>query len=307
MPARESTGKFSLGKEGSSGRFERQESAFRHRIEGPEAGRYHLYVCYACPWAHRTVIGRRLKGLEDVISMSAVDPICDDRGWGFTGGEYVDPLYRFRFLSEAYRATDPSFDGRYSVPVLWDKKEQRIVNNESGEILRMLNEDFGDLAEGRVDLYPVELRADIDDLNARMYDQLNNGVYKAGFSTEQSVYEEEVRGVFAMLDELDDRLSDGRDFLFGDTPVETDWRAFTTLIRFDAVYHIHFKCSLGRVAEYPHLAPYLQRLYEQPGIADTVRMDEIRAHYYGTHPMINPSGLIALEPRSVPSRLAQTA
>jgi putative glutathione S-transferase len=293
---------FSLGEESVEGSFQRQESRFRDVVSADgstafpaEAGRYHLYISWACPWAHRTVIGRRLKGLEAAIGMSVVDPVRDDRGWAFTGGEYVDEVNGWSFLSEGYHATDPAFSGRYSVPVLWDKVTRRIVNNESGDILRMLNGGFGELADDRVDLYPAPLRPEIDALDERIYDSLNNAVYKAGFATRQDVYEREARGIFALLDELDARLSTRR-FLFGDLPVETDWRLFTTLVRFDAVYAIHFKLSVRRIVDYPNLWPYVRDLYQQPGIADTVRLDEIRRHYYGTHPMINPSGLIALAP-----------
>jgi len=294
---------FSLGAESAGdGSFQRQESRFGDWVSADGstafpavAGRYHLYVSWACPWAHRTVIGRRLKGLEDVIGLSVVDPIRDERGWAFTGGEYVDHVNGFSFLSEAYAASDPEYDGRFSVPVLWDTETGRIVSNESADILRMLGSNFGSLADARVELYPEAQRAEIDELNARIYDTVNNAVYKAGFSTSQAVYEQEVRELFATLDELDARLASRR-FLFGEEPVETDWRLFTTLVRFDAVYAVHFKCSIRRVVDYPNLWPYLRDLYGQPGIAETVRLDEIRAHYYRTHPMINPSGLVALAP-----------
>jgi putative glutathione S-transferase len=293
---------FSLGDESVDGEFRRQESHFRDVVSADgstafpaEAGRYHLYVSWACPWAQRTIIGRRLKGLEHAIGMSVVDPVRDDRGWAFTGGEYVDDVNGWSFLSEAYDATEPAFTDRYSVPVLWDTKTRRIVSNESGEILRMLDQGFGTLADDRVDLCPALLRPEIDTLNGRIYDSLNNAVYKAGFATRQDVYEREARGIFALLDELDARLETRR-FLFGDRPVETDWRLFTTLLRFDAVYAIHFKLSLRRIVDYPNLWPYVRDLYQQPGIADTVRFDEIRRHYYCTHPMINPSGLVALRP-----------
>jgi putative glutathione S-transferase len=296
---------FSLGAEsGDDGSFKRQASRFRDWVSadgstefGAEAGRYHLYVSWACPWAHRTIIGRRLKRLEGVIGMSAVDPIRDKRGWAFTGGEYVDPVNGFELLSEAYEATDPGFDGRHSVPVLWDKQTGRIVNNESGDILRMLDSGFGELADDRVDLLPEPLRPEIETLGEHIYENVNNAVYSAGFSTKQKVYEREVRKLFAALDELDGRLGRSR-FLFGDQPVETDWRLFTTLLRFDAVYFIHFKCSLRRLVDYENLWPYARDLFQWPGIADTVRFDEIRAHYYGTHPMINPSGLVALMPEA---------
>jgi putative glutathione S-transferase len=282
--------------------FNRPPSRFRDWVSADgstdfpaEAGRYHLYVSWACPWAHRTVIGRLLKGLEDVIGMSAVDPIRDERGWAFTGGEYTDPVNGFRYLSEAYAATDPRYDGRVSVPVLWDTRTGRIVNNESGDILRMLTTGFGGLATKDVDLHPERHRDEIDALNARLYERVNNAVYAAGFSTDQEFYEETVLRLFATLDEMDARLADRR-FLFGEEPVETDWRLFTTLVRFDPVYNIHFKCSLRKVVEYAHLWPYLRDLYQHPGIAETVRMDEIRRHYYCTHPSVNPSRIVAVAP-----------
>ncbi len=295
--------RFSLGAEASDdGTFRRQSSRFRDWVSSDgstpfpaEPGRYLLYISWACPWAHRTAIGRRLKGLEEVIGLAVADPIRDDRGWAFTGGEYVDPVNGLGCLAEAYRATDPDYDARVSTPALWDTSSRRIVNNESGDILRMLSTGFGDLAEERVDLYPAAHREEIDELNALLYDRVNNAVYAAGFSRNQEVYERTVLDLFATLDELDARLASRR-FLIGDAPVETDWRLFTTLVRFDAVYHIHFKCSVRRIVDYEHLWPYLRDLYQQAGIAETVRMDEIRAHYYRTHPMINPSGLVALAP-----------
>jgi glutathionyl-hydroquinone reductase len=292
-----------LGREGGDdGSFRRQESAFRHFVsddgstEFPlEAGRYHLYVARACPWAHRTLIGRRLMGLEQAIGVSYVSPLRDQRGWEFAGGEHVDDVNGFRFLAEAYAAADPAYDARVSVPVLWDTHAGTIVSNESEDILRMLSTVFHQLAEHPVELYPERLHGDIDALNQTIYDTVNNAVYKAGFATRQAIYEREVRTLFATLDELDARLADRR-FLFGPEPVETDWRLFTTLVRFDAVYQIHFKCSLRKLVEYENLWPYARDLYQWPGIAETVDFDEIRAHYYGTHPMINPSGLIALLP-----------
>jgi putative glutathione S-transferase len=288
---------------GTKGTFERPPSTFRDWISSDGstpypavAGRYHLYVSWACPWAHRTVIGRRLKGLEDVIGVSVVDPIRDERSWRFTGGEYVDPHNGFDFLSEAYDATDPAYEGRYSVPVLWDTQTRRIVNNESADILRMLSTSFGDLASDEVDLLPAAHREEIDALNAWTYETVNNGVYRAGFATDQHVYEQVVLDMFGTLDDLDARLADQR-FLFGAQPVETDWRMFVTLVRFDAVYAVHFKCSIRKIAEYEHLWPYLRDLYQQPGIAETVKFDEIRAHYYRTHPSINPTGIMAAMPR----------
>jgi len=284
------------------GSFRRQISQFRRWVSGDgdaefplEAGRYHLYVSRACPWAHRTMIARRLMGLEDVIGISFVDPIRDERGWAFTGGEYVDSVNGFAYLSEAYLATDPDYAARVTVPVLWDKRTGVIVSNESADILRMQHTVFAPLAEHPVELLPVRLRDDIEALNERIYDNVNNAVYKAGFSTNQAVYEREVAGLFALLDELDERLAEER-FLFGAEPLETDWRLFTTLVRFDAVYQIHFKCSLRKLIEYEHLWPYTRDLYQWPGIADTVDFDEIRRHYYLTHPMINPSALVAVRP-----------
>jgi glutathionyl-hydroquinone reductase len=297
------TSTFSLGREGADdGSFRRQASQFRRWVsDEPDAefpvqsGRYHLYVARACPWAHRTIIARRLMGLEQAIGLSLVDPIRDERGWAFTGGDYHDPVNGFSFLSEAYVATDPGYEARVSVPVLWDRETGVIVNNESADILRMLGTVFRPLASHPVELYPSALRNAIDELNERSYDNGNNAVYKAGFSRRQEVYEAEVRGLFAMLDELDARLAGSR-FLFGPAPVETDWRLFTTLVRFDAVYQIHFKCSLRKLIEYEHLWPYARDLYQWPGVAETVSFDEIRRHYYVTHPMINPSGLVALAP-----------
>jgi len=294
---------FSRGPEtGDDGSFKRQESSFRSWVSADgstdfplAAGRYHLYVARACPWAHRTLIGRMLMGLEDAISVSFVHPIRDDRGWQFPGNGFQDPINGFRYLSQAYDATDPTYEARVTVPVLWDKERGTIVNNESEDILRMLSTVFAPLAAHPVALVPDELRSEIDALNGHIYDTVNNAVYKAGFARQQAVYESEVRGLFATLDSLDARLADRR-FLFGNAPLETDWRLFTTLVRFDAVYQIHFKCSLRKLTEYSFLWPYARDLYQWPGVADTVSFDEIRAHYYGTHPMINPSGLVAVLP-----------
>ncbi|HZE04899.1 MAG TPA: glutathione S-transferase C-terminal domain-containing protein, partial [Solirubrobacteraceae bacterium] len=294
---------FSLGREGSEdGSFRRQESSFRNFVStdgstgfAPEAGRYHLYVARACPWAHRTLIGRELMGLKDAIGVSFVDPLRDERGWAFTGGRHTDAVNGFRYLAEAYTATEPAYDAHVTVPVLWDKQTGTIVNNESADILRMLSTVFAPLAAHPVELYPEPLRAEIDALNAHIYDNVNNAVYKAGFATRQAVYEREVTALFGVLDELDARLADRR-FLFGDEPMETDWRLFTTLLRFDAVYQVHFKCSIRKLIEYANLWPYARDLYQWPGVAATVDFNEIRAHYYGTHPMINPSGLIAMRP-----------
>lgn len=300
----DSTEAFALSSdEHREGAFVRQTSRFRDWVTAdgssgfaPEAGRYHLYVARACPWAHRTIIGRRLMGLEDAISISFVDPIRDDRGWAFTEpGRYEDPVNGFGLLADAYHASDPSFADRVTVPVLWDRQRSTIVNNESADILRMLSTVFAPLAQHPVVLYPDTLASEIDALSERIYAKLNNGVYMAGFSTRQHVYEQAVDGVFTVLDELDARLATSR-FLFGSTPLETDWRLFTTLIRFDAVYQIHFKCSVRKLVEYPNLWPYLRDLYQWPGVADTVCFDEIRAHYYRTHESINPNRIVAVMP-----------
>jgi len=287
---------------GEDGSFRRQVSQFRRWVSAdddnvfqPQAGRYHLYVARACPWAHRTIIVRHLMGLEDAVGISFVDPIRDDRGWAFTGAPYVDQVNGMHYLSEAYLATDPNYSARVTVPVLWDMETGQIVSNESADILRMLHTVFAPMAEHPVELCPEASRAEIDALNEQIYDTVNNGVYKAGFSTAQAIYEREVVALFATLDELDERLADRR-FLFGSDPLETDWRLFTTLVRFDAIYQIHFKCSVRKLTEYAHLWPYARDLYQWPGVAETVDFDEIRRHYYLTHPMINPSGLVAVRP-----------
>jgi putative glutathione S-transferase len=287
---------------GAGGRFERQPSTFREWVSDDgstpfpaAAGRYHLYVSWACPWAHRTIIGRRLKGLEDAIGMSVVDPIRDEKGWAFTGGPYIDPVNGFRFLGQAYAATDPDHRARLSVPVLWDTETGRIVNNESADVLRMFTTAFGAFATRDVDLWPAAHRDAIDALNTRLYEDVNNAVYRAGFSRDQEDYEQVVARVFATLDDMDARLAGSR-FLFGDATVETDWRLFTTLVRFDAVYNIHFKCSLRRVVDYEHLWPYARDLFQTPGVAETVHFDDIRRHYYMTHDSVNPSRIVAVRP-----------
>ncbi len=295
---------FAISKEVSEdGAFKRQENIFRSFISADgstdfpaEADRYHLYISWACPWAHRSAIARKLKGLEEVIGLTAVDPVRDSRGWAFTGGEYTDPVNAWDFLSEGYLATDPTFDQRVTVPVLWDKQTSRIVNNESSEVIRILNSGFGDLADNSIDLYPEALRAEIDEINSYIYPKVNNGVYKAGFATSQEVYEREVADLFEALDTLDSRLSKQRWLVASEEPTEADWRLFTTLVRFDPVYVGHFKCNLRRIADYEHLSGYLRDLYQQPGIAETVRIQEIKDHYYKTHPMINANGIVPLGP-----------
>ncbi|UTI65665.1 glutathione S-transferase family protein [Paraconexibacter antarcticus] len=286
-----------------TGAFVRQDSTFRDRVtaDGSSglpavAGRYHLYVSLACPWAHRAVIVRRLKGLEDAIGLTVVDPIRDDEtGWRFAE-ERPDPLNGWTFLKEAYEATDPGFDGRVSVPVLWDTVTGRIVNNESADVIEMLATEFDEVAgDPDLDLYPAALRDDIDALNARVYETVNNGVYRAGFAPSQEAYEDAVMPLFATLDELDVRLTRSR-FLFGDRQTLADWRLFTTLVRFDAVYHGHFKCNLRKISEYPALSGYLRDLYQTPGVAQTVDMDHIKRHYYVTHTSINPTQIVPLGP-----------
>ena len=288
----------------AEGKFQRQEDVFRNWVSRDgssgfpvESGRYHLYVSWACPWAHRTIIARHLLGLEDVIGMTAVDPIRDDRGWAFRDGDGFsrDPVNGFDFLSEAYLATDPGYQGRYTVPVLWDKKTKRIVSNSDDDIMRMFETEFVTPSENLPDLYPEAHRTTIDSLNDWIYEEVNNGVYKAGFATSQEAYEGAVTKLFDALDELDGRLATRR-YLVASSPVETDWRLFVTLIRFDAVYVGHFKCNLRRIADYPHLLGYLRDLYQIPGIAETVRIDQIKRHYYVTHPKINPTRIVPLGP-----------
>ncbi|PHZ85730.1 glutathione S-transferase family protein [Paremcibacter congregatus] len=294
----------------NDGRFVRQDSQFRNWVTadgaaGPtgkggyraEAGRYHLYVSLACPWAHRTLIFRALKGLESMISLSVVHPFMGKEGWTFQedAGVVGDPLHGAKRLHQVYRAAQADYTGRVTVPVLWDKKTRTIVSNESAEIIRMFNSAFDEIGAASGDYYPQELRGEIDALNARIYDTVNNGVYKAGFATRQEAYEEAVGPLFDSLDWLDDILSRSR-YLTGAQRTEADWRLFTTLVRFDAVYVGHFKCNLRRIIDYPHLSGYLRDLYQQPGVADTVNMDHIKQHYYQSHDMINPTGVVPLGP-----------
>ena len=287
-----------------TGEFKRQEDAFRDwvRRDGstaykPERGRYHLYVSLACPWAHRTIILRKLKGLEDVIGMTVVDPVRDERGWAFRNGNghSEDPVNGFKFLSEAYAATDPAFDGRVTVPVLWDTTTKRIVSNSDDDLLRMLNSEFSEFATNPHDFYPEELREQIDALNDVIYQHVNNGVYRAGFATRQRPYEKAVRKLFETLDELDARLEKQR-YLHGRLLTETDWRLFVTLIRFDAVYHGHFKCNIRRIVDYRNLWPYVRDLYQQEGVAETVDFAHIKRHYYVTHDHINPTQIVPVGP-----------
>lgn len=262
-----------------------------------EPGRYHLYVSLACPWAHRTLIFRALKGLEDIISVSVVHHYMGENGWTFRtdDGATGDTLYGFDYLHQIYTQADPTYSGRVTVPVLWDKQEKTIVSNESSEIIRMLNSAFDEWGDASVDFYPEGLRSDIDAVNELVYGSINNGVYRAGFATSQVAYEEAFNELFAALDTLEDRLSRHR-YLVGERLTEADWRLFTTLVRFDAVYVGHFKTNLRRIADYPNLSNYLRELYQVPGVAETVNMLHIKAHYYGSHATINPTGIIPLGP-----------
>ena len=286
------------------GEFNRQTDAFRAWVTAdgstgyPAArDRYHLYVSWACPWAHRTIIVRKLKSLEQVIGLTAVDPLRDERGWAFRDGpgHSRDPVNGFHFLSEAYRASDPGYRDRVTVPVLWDKMTGRIVSNSDDDIIRMFNSEFAQFTSAGIDLCPNSLRAEIDHLNEMIYEDVNNGVYRAGFATTQRAYEQAARRLFGTLDRLEDRLS-GQRYLLGDRMVETDVRLFVTLIRFDAVYHGHFKCNLRRIVDYPNLFGYMKDMYQSDGIADTVNFDHIKRHYYMTHHDINPTRIVPLGP-----------
>ncbi|CVI57712.1 glutathione S-transferase family protein [Agrobacterium leguminum] len=292
------------------GGFVRQTSGFRNWVTpdgsaGPtgeggfaaESGRYHLYVALICPWASRTLIGRKLKKLEEVISVSVVEPALSDEGWKF--GDYPgadrDALNGFTYMHEVYTSADPHYTGRATVPVLWDKKTKTIVNNESADILRMLNSGFGALADNSVDLYPEALRDEIDALNDRIYPRLNNGVYRTGFATTQIAYEEAFADVFATLQELESRLVSGGPFLFGDLLTETDVRLFVTLVRFDAAYYGLFKCNLRRIADYPALQAYMMRVLTIPGVRDTVNIDHIKRGYYSIK-ALNPTRIVPVGP-----------
>lgn len=296
--------------EATGGRFVRKDSAYRSWVTpdgspGPsgeggfkaEPGRYHLYVSLACPWAHRTLIIRALKGLEDAISISAVHWLMAENGWTFAPGPGVipDPIHGADYLHQVYVAADAAYTGRVTVPLLWDRETGTIVNNESSEILRMLGSAFDDAGALPGDYYPEALREEIDDLNARIYDRVNNGVYKAGFATTQAAYEEAVYPLFETLDWLDERLTSRR-YLLGDQLTEADIRLFTTLLRFDPVYHGHFKCNLRRIADYPALWRFTGDLLALPGVAGTVNMEHIKRHYYESHRNINPTGIVPAGP-----------
>ena len=294
----------------SKGRFIRSESLFRNWVTedgsaGPtgvggfkaEPGRYHLYVSHACPWAHRTMIFRALKGLEDKISVSIVNWFMGEDGWTFdeADGVIADPINDAAFMYQIYTAANPEYSGRVTVPVLWDKETHTIVSKESAEIIRMFNSAFDQVGASGGDFYPAALRAAIDPVNDRIYETVNNGVYKTGFATSQEAYEEAVIPLFETLDWLEDRLAHQR-YLLGPDITEADWRLFTTLIRFDPVYVGHFKCNLKRITDYPNLSNYVRDLFQQPGVAATVNIHHIKSHYYGSHESINPSRIVPLGP-----------
>lgn len=294
----------------TGGRFERSEAPWRDFVTADgspapgrtrgfkaEPGRYHLYVSLACPWAHRTLIFRKLKKLDDVVSVSVVHHFMGENGWTFQREEGAtgDTLYGLDYLHQIYTRADPHYSGRVTVPVLWDKKEETIVSNESSEIIRMLNSAFDEWGDGSLDFYPAALRAEIDAVNALVYPAINNGVYRAGFATTQEAYEEAFDTLFAALDKMEERLS-GQRYLVGDRLTEADWRLFTTLARFDPVYVGHFKCNRQRIADYPNLSNYLRALYQVPGVAETVNLYHIKHHYYESHPTINPTRIVPKGP-----------
>ena len=285
---------------GTDGQFNRQEDSFRSFVrkdsssEFPAvANRYHLYASLACPWAHRVIIVRKLKGLEKIIGMTIVDPVRDEKGWRFT--EEPDPINNFEYLKQAYIASDPGFDARVTVPVLWDCIKQKIVNNSEDDLTYMMNTEFEDFSLTKLELHPENLRTEIEELERIIYENINNGVYQAGFATTQSAYELAVEKLFKTLDFLEDRLSNSQ-YLFGSQIVECDWRLFVTLIRFDAVYHGHFKCNQRRIIDYPNLYRYMCELYQLDGISSTVNFDHIKRHYYMTHPEINPTRIVPIGP-----------
>jgi len=297
------------------GKFKREDSAFRNWITadggpGPDgqeavkaqAGRFHLYVSYACPWAHRALIFRHLKGLEDLIPVSVVHPHMLDHGWELKDdfpGATGDPLYGKSYLHEIYTRAKPDYSGKVTVPVLWDTQEEMIVNNESAEVIRIFNAAFNEITGNTSDFYPEALRGEIDEVNARVYEPVNNGVYKCGFAESQEAYDENITPLFDTLDWLETRLSDGRDFLVGNQLTEADIRLFTTLIRFDPVYFVHFKCNLKMIRQYDALNAYLQRIYEMPEVKPTVNFDHIKQHYYYSHKHINPYRIVPQGPRDL--------
>ena len=280
------------------GAFQRENAQRRNQLPKAEAGRYHLYVSLACPWAHRTLIFRKLKGLEKLIDVSVVSWLMGENGWTFDKalGSTGDRLDTLDFLHQRYTRDDPHYSGRVTVPALWDRHTGGIVSNESAEIIRMFNSAFDELTDNRLDFYPEPLRERIDQLNERIYPAVNNGVYRAGFATTQEAYEEAFDELFTMLDELDALLGENR-YMAGEYLTEADIRLFTTLIRFDAVYHGHFKCNLRRIEDYPNLSNWLRELYQWPGIAETVDFTHIKSHYYASHATINPTGVVPKGPQ----------
>lgn len=288
----------------NDGKFKRESSSFRNTISTeagaefpPQSGRYHLYVSLACPWAHRALIFRKLKALESHISVSVVCPDMLDEGWTFEDfpGATGDTLYNKTFLREIYLMDTPDVTTRVTVPVLWDKQKECIVSNESSEIIRMFNSAFNDITDNHDDYYPESLRTEINTVNEMVYHDINNGVYKSGFATTQEAYEEAVYTLFKALDTVEERLKQHR-YLVGDTLTEADWRLFTTLIRFDPVYHGHFKCNIRQIADYPAIYAYMKSLYQHPGIAETVNFEHIKRHYYYSHTMINPTQVVPVGP-----------
>ncbi|MEQ8538775.1 MAG: glutathione S-transferase family protein [Coleofasciculus sp. D1-CHI-01] len=286
------------------GRFKRNPTKFRNWVSADgstgfkaESGRYHLYVSLACPWAHRTLIMRKLKGLEEAISLSIVDPFMDEDGWEFSEapGCIPDTVHGSRYLREVYLKADQNCTGRVTVPVLWDKQKNTIANNESREIIRMFDTEFEAIAKSQVSFYPDHLQDEIDRAIDRIYQPINNGVYRAGFATTQTAYDEAVTELFEELDYWEGVLSQ-QAYLCGDRITEADWCMFTTLFRFDPVYYVHFKCNLRRISDYPHLGNYLKDLYQQPGVSDTCNLDQIKQHYYQSHPHINPTRIVPKGP-----------
>jgi len=288
----------------TGGRFVRRGSQFRDWITADgssgfkaEPDRYHLYISLACPWAHRTLIFRKLKKLEDIVSLSIVDPLMQENGWEFTDypSSIPDTVNGSHYLHEIYTAAKADYTGRVTVPVLWDKEKNTIVNNESSEIIRMFNSEFNEYGDSEPDFYPLELRDEIDRINSTVYDNINNGVYKCGFATSQQAYEEAFNNLFHTLDKIENLLAERR-YLVGDKMTEADWRLFTTLLRFDSVYYTHFKCNLRRIEEYPNLSNYLRELYQFPGLEETVNFKHIKEHYFKSHKSINPTGIVPSGP-----------
>ena len=286
------------------GRFMRKHTTFRNWIKAdgstdfkPETGRYHLYVSYACPWAHRTLIMRKLKGLEEAISLAIVDPLMADEGWVFSNypGSIPDNINDAKYLREIYAKADPQYTGRVTVPILWDKQKNTIVNNESREIIRMLDEEFTGIAKNTVSFCPENLKSEIDKTIDAIYQPINNGVYRSGFATTQEAYIEAVTELFEALDYWDKILAK-QQYLCGDILTEADWCMFTTLVRFDAVYYVHFKCNIRHIWDYPNLWNYLKNLYQYPGVKETCNLEHIKIHYYMSHPHINPSGIVPQGP-----------